>query len=213
MLELLLNSIKILFRKKGRTFLTLSGIMVGVASVIIISSVSICGGTALTNEISSLGVGGLMITQKNEGVPLCENELNAVKSTSYIDYAMPLIFESTEVYIREKKTPVFLWGIDKSGAEVLSLKLYRGRFFNNGDVSSLSKVCLIDSKFAKNYFGTENAVNKKLIINSGGISSETKQPDFSLPMTGSQEYSAFGFSFFTASTASTMTPAMSGPPW
>ena len=48
---------------------------------------------------------------------------------------------------------------------------------------------------------------------STGMAGSTKQPDFALPITGSQEYIAAGFAAFTRATASRMTSPMPSPPW
>ena len=174
MLDLFVNSIKMLFRKKGRTCLTLLGIVIGVASVIIINNISRCGSDAFTNEIDGLGIGGITVTLKNQSASLSDNELDSIKSLSYVDFAMPIVFESTDAYIRDKKSPVYLWGIDKSAKDVISLKLLNGRFFNSGDLSSNSKSCMVDQTFAKNHYGTYNAVGKEVVINSGGRSLKYK---------------------------------------
>ena len=105
---------------------------------------------------------------------MSDNELDSIKSLSYVDFAMPIVFESTDAYIRDKKSPVYLWGIDKSAKDVISLKLLNGRFFNSGDLSSNSKSCMVDQTFAKNHYGTYNAVGKEIVINSGGRSLKYK---------------------------------------
>lgn len=172
MLDMLLNSIKILFRKKGRTLLTLLGIIIGVASVVMINNISRCGNDAFVNEVDSLGMGGLSVTLKKQSAPLSSNELEAIKKLSFVDYAMPLMFEATDAYIRDKKNPVFLWGIDNSAKDVIDLNLLYGRYLNAGDISSNSRSCMIDRTLALSTFGTERAVGKKMLINSGSSGTE-----------------------------------------
>ena len=172
MIDLFSNAVKMLFRKRTRTLLTLFGIMVGVASVIIINNISQCGSSALSSEIDNLGMGGLSIMLKNQSAPLGEEELETIRSLSCVDYAMPLMFESTDAYIKQEKCAVYLWGIDKSAKDMIDLSLIHGRFFNSADISSYSKCCLIDRKLAKERFGTDSVVGKKIIINSGGTGSE-----------------------------------------
>ena len=174
MLDLIINSIKILFRKKGRTILTLSGIAVGVASVIIINNISQCGKTALTSEIDGLGIGGITVSLKKQSAQLSNNELNEIRALSYVDYAMPVMFEATDAYIRDKKSSIYLWGIDRTAKDVIALELEYGRFINTGDISSCSKNCMIDQTLARAYYGTDNVVGKKILINSGGSSSDYK---------------------------------------
>ena len=172
MLDMLVNSIKTLFRAKTRTMLTLFGVAVGVASVIIINNISQCGSTALSDEIDELGMGGLSVMLKNNAAPLSESELKIIDDLSYVDYAMPLMFESTDAYIHEEKSQIYLWGIDRSAKDVINLQLLKGRFFNAGDVSPFAKNCLIDQKLALTRYGTDNVVGKKITLNSGGAGSE-----------------------------------------
>lgn len=169
MLDVLYHSLKVLFRQKTRTLLTLLGIVVGTASVILINNISQCGRNALTGEIDELGMGGLSVMLKNSSASLAHKELQEIQSLSYVENAMPLMFESTDVYIHEERAPIYLWGIDKSAKDVIHLELMDGRFFNTGDVSSYAKTCLIDQKLAVSAYGTDKVVGKKLTINSGGI--------------------------------------------
>ena len=103
MIDMIINSVKMLLRKKGRTFLTLFGIAVGVASVVIINNISSCGSSAFTDEIDGLGMGGLTVSLKNQSATLSDNELETIKLLPYVDDAMPIMFESTDAYIKEKK--------------------------------------------------------------------------------------------------------------
>lgn len=59
--EILVYPIKNLFRKKGRSFLTVLGVAIGVCSVIIINSIGSFGTLAVNNELDSLGMGGLTV--------------------------------------------------------------------------------------------------------------------------------------------------------
>lgn len=174
MLDLITNSIKILFRKKTRTILTILGIVVGVSSVIIINNISRCGSTALTDEIDELGMGGLSIMLKNQSAVLAEDELAAIQKLPYVEYAMPLMFESTEAFIHEEKNSIYLWGIDKSAKDMINLSLVRGRFITSGDISSYAKICVMDQSLAKRCYGTDHVVGKRIRINSGGAGGEYK---------------------------------------
>ena len=57
MFDILKSAIKNLGRKKMRSALTMTGIAIGVASVILISSISECGTSAVNTEMDSLGLG------------------------------------------------------------------------------------------------------------------------------------------------------------
>lgn len=172
MLDIMLSSVKVLLRKKTRSLLTLLGILVGVASVIIINNISRCGHQALTGEIDELGMGGLSVMLKNQNAVLADRQLEAIRQLPCVESAMPLMFESTDAYIHEEKTSVYLWGIDKTAKETVNLQLVHGRFLNNGDIASRDKVCMIDQKLARQCYGTEYVAGKRVRINSDGVSEE-----------------------------------------
>ncbi len=172
MLDIFVCSLRVLLRRKLRTALTLTGIAVGVASVILINNIGQCGRNALTSEIDQLGMGGLSVMLKNQSAPLAAEELDAIQSLSYVEYAMPLMFEATDAYIKGEKSQIYLWGINKDAKDMIDLRLIHGRFLNTGDISSCSRSCIIDEKLARDTYGTDNVVGKKMMINSGGHGSE-----------------------------------------
>ena len=114
MLDIFINTFRVLLRKKGRTLLTLAGIAVGIASVIVINTVSRCGSEAVSGEIDGLGMGGIIISLEKPSARLGSTERELIQSLPYVEYAMPLVFETTDAYIRNEKSEVYLWGIDKS---------------------------------------------------------------------------------------------------
>ncbi len=168
MLEIIWKSLRGFFKNKGRTFLTLLGIAVGVSAVIITMGISSLGKQALGEEIDSLGMGGLAISLNDNDAPLTVDELNEIEEISSVKSAMPLVFETSTVYFHNQSLPVCLFGIDRNAESAISLKLLYGRFFNIGDIASCARVCMVDSKFAVSHYGTDNIIGKKITVNSGG---------------------------------------------
>ncbi|MFQ8601176.1 MAG: ABC transporter permease, partial [Oscillospiraceae bacterium] len=60
MIEILACAIKNLSRKRFRTFLTIAGIAIGVASVVLISTIGDVGKKVINDELDSLGIGSIM---------------------------------------------------------------------------------------------------------------------------------------------------------
>ena len=87
------NGLKNIFRKKLRSLLTISGVMIGVISVIIISSIGDIGKHTINQELDSLGMNGLSIgTDKSvTGKDLAVKELELLKAQSLVYDATPLI--------------------------------------------------------------------------------------------------------------------------
>lgn len=168
MFEIIWKSLRGFLKNKGRTFLTLLGISVGVAAVVITMGISNLGKQALGEEIDSLGMGGLAISLNDNDAPLTVSELNKIEEIASVKSAMPLVFETSTIYFHNQTLPVCLFGIDRNAESAISLKLLNGRFFNIGDIASCSKVCMVDSKFAAANYGTQNIIGKKITINNGG---------------------------------------------
>lgn len=164
MLEIYFRSVKSIFMNKARAFLTFFSIAIGVCAVIITWNIASLGNLALTNEIDGLGMSGLSITTGNTNAPLTGKELEEIKSFSNVVSAMPLVFETTEVYLKNDRKQVYLWGVDYNADKAISVKLINGRFFNSGDISGKTKVCIIDEKFAKE---NHAIIGKNLTIRNG----------------------------------------------
>ncbi len=172
MIELIMKSIRGSFSNFGRMILTLSGIAVGVAAVLITMNIGTFGKTAVNEEIDGLGIGEISVSLKNYDAPLTQNELETIESLSYVESAMPLVFETTNAALNNKQVPIYLWGIDRNADKTISLSLLNGRFFNSGDIAAASRVCIIDSKFALENYGTDNVLGKKMVINNGESSAK-----------------------------------------
>lgn len=172
MLDIFRCAVKNLFRKKGRNILTVSGIAIGVASVIIISNISQCGSMALSKELDSLGINGISISinssTADKNAVLSEDELAVIRSSSLVEQAMPIIMQTTEIFSRGEEEQALLWGIDGSANKVISLNLLYGRFINSGDILNCSHVCMVDETYAKERYGTKNIVGRSISILCNG---------------------------------------------
>lgn len=174
MLDILRCSIRNLGRKKMRTFLTVAGIAIGVASVVIIGNISECGSSAISTELESLGIDGITVTTTlDASAPeLAEKELELIRSVKNVDQAMPLIVQTTEIYARGTQMEALIWGVDSRASRVISLQAVFGRYINNRDVSSQSNVCMIDQNYARSIYHRDNIIGKKISILCGGLVEE-----------------------------------------
>ncbi|MDP4120181.1 MAG: ABC transporter permease [Bacillota bacterium] len=162
-------------RKRGRTLLTMMGIMIGVTSVIIISNISNCGTAAVCNELDGLGMGGIDISTNANGYntpELSADELGIVRSVKGVKKAMPLMVINSKVDYRGISSDSIVWGVDSSAKSIVSLNLLYGRFINDMDVNLSSKVCMVDQEFARNVYHRDNIVGKKISISSDQLNDQ-----------------------------------------
>lgn len=149
--------------------MTILGIAIGVASVMIIGNISQCGTDALTGELDSLGLGGLTITTSTESrdVYLKENELTLIKKVDQVEQVSPILVASTDVFVRQSETNALLWGIDSKASQIISLQAVHGRLLNGRDISTRANVCLVDEAFAKSAYFRTNIVGKSISVLCG----------------------------------------------
>ncbi len=167
-----MGSIKNILRKKMRSILTITGISIGVLSVVIISIIGDMGKVALNTELNSMGIGGICIraTNGSGNIKLSEKELSAVQENSNVQAATPLMTSISYVKVRSKSAQCLVWGIDSNAKDIVSLELRYGRLINKLDVMKNEKVCIVDEAFAKDRYKRTNIVGKKVSIDFKGKS-------------------------------------------
>lgn len=156
-----------LIRKKLRSFLTMLGVIIGVASVI--TMVSLTQGTAqdITENIKSLGSNliAVNITQRGFLQPFTYEEAINLTEIPYINKASPVSNTRQSVIYRGKSYEnVNIVGTNESYLEIRNLKIQSGRFFSEEDVKLRRNVAVIGSTVAKELFGNENPLGKEVRI-------------------------------------------------
>ncbi len=176
MVDYIKSAFQNLSRKRVRTTLTILGIAIGVASVIIIGNISQCGTNALSTELDALGLSGLSISSSPDvgSITLNENDLNIIKKCDQVEQAAPIMMERTDVSTRKLNLKALVWGIDTNTSQIISINLLYGRLFSNEDVSTCANVCLVDEAFSKNAYSRSNIIGKNISILCGGTQESFK---------------------------------------
>ena len=159
-----------LFRKKFRAFLTIFSISIGVASILVIGMVSSVGKDAIENELDSLGINGISVSAVQAGVELDANDLELIRSLSFVENAMPIVASSGAARFGAQTNEAFFWGIDSGADQVISLEIKYGRAIDKADVLKCDHVCLVDSGTAKSLFKRENIVGSQVSVAINGVS-------------------------------------------
>ena len=173
MVDILRCAWKSLSRKWTRTLLTVSGIMVGVTMVVIVSAISDAGKVAVNAELDNMGMNGLSVSA-NSGVQsgLTMENLEVIREQAGVESAMPLIIEYSTTILREANDNSLICGIDAGAKQVISLNLLYGRLIAPGDVKACAQVCMVDETVAKAAYGRENIVGKTLTVQYNGVAEE-----------------------------------------
>lgn len=173
MLDCVKNRLADLLRNKLRSFLTIGGIVIGVLSVVVISTIGEIGKDTINKQLVNMGMDSVIISgAKSNETGLSEQDLSAVKEVSAVKNAMPLLYIMSETTILNSVEECMLWGINEDADNVIQLEPVYGRLINKGDVLSNAKVCIIDEKVAKDNYKRANIVGKTIALNINGRSED-----------------------------------------
>lgn len=163
MKDILSLCMKNLFRKGFRTACTVVGISIGVACVLLISTISSAGTIAVGNELDSLGLSGISVVGADENT-LRKSDLQLIEELRGVDAAMPVLTLFADISTANSTVKTVLWGIDGAARDVVSVKVIHGREITRADVENSEEVCCIDETAAKKLFGRSNAVGKSISV-------------------------------------------------
>ncbi|MDD4610228.1 MAG: ABC transporter permease, partial [Bacteroidaceae bacterium] len=166
----LICSFRNLGRKRIRSFLTISGIAIGVASVVVIGSIGEIGKDTINRELSSLGLGSVTIStdKKFTNIKMTEEDLALIRKTPCVRSATPIVVDYSSVRMRGLVANTVLWGLDNTNSQIISLAPKYGRMLNQTDLVSAANVCVVDTNMAKLFYHRENIVGKYLDAMIGG---------------------------------------------
>lgn len=171
-MELIKNALRQLFRKRGRTLLTVGGIAVGVMMVSIVTVIGSIGRAFVDEELDSMGVSGLSVMAMTNDTLLSEQVLQEIRELSEVSTAMPLMLEITGISTPRGSSESVLCGIDAGAGQVISLTLCHGRMISAGDVAACSPVCMLDEAAAKAAYGRTNVVGKTITVHVGDLTED-----------------------------------------
>ncbi len=151
---------------RTRTLLMLLAMAIGVASVIIFTSLGEGAKRYVTREFSSLGTNLLIIlpgrSETTGGPPpllgqnprdLTLEDAIALTRSSHIKYVAPITVGSAPVAYKEKNREVIILGSTPNIFEVRQLSTAQGEFLPPGDPSIGAAVCVLGFKLKKELFG------------------------------------------------------------
>ena len=172
MLEDFLNSIQNFKRNKTRTFLSLLGVIIGVAAVIIITSM----GESSTKQVQdTFGTNGLDIVEIRSGFmrrnrdsitlvfdeSFRENLFDGVKDIKKIWYKNSL---SATLSVGEVSASVSCTAIEYGYLEMYGFQLEEGKFFSVSDVEEGMQKIILNHDMAEQLFPDGNVLGQKIML-------------------------------------------------
>src|SRR3954454_23096277 len=171
-------ALKSLRANKMRSFLTMLGIIIGVASVIAMVAIGAGAQTKVAEQIRSLGANVLMVipgaareggVRKESGTrhTLTESDERDIATHLHmIQAAAPSVRGTAQVVRGAKNWNTIVNGTTADYFIIRDWLLNSGRHFSKGEEEGAGKVALIGATIAKELFGTDKPVGEQIRISS-----------------------------------------------
>ncbi len=157
---------------KLRAFLTMLGVVIGSACIVLVVTVALTGRRFVITQIESVGsnlVWAEYVRQPHQATSLSA-ELN-VDDLRAIKEGIPEVREVAgtreipmTVVVSGVERPVTLVGVTEGFQAIRNLIILRGRFFDTDDMQARSKVCLITKDLADRVFPSEDPIAKTIRV-------------------------------------------------
>ncbi len=176
------NLIKISFRalsnNKMRAFLTMLGIIIGVASVITMLAIGQGSKESIRSQISEMGSNMIMIqpgADMRGGVRQSSDAMQTLKLEDYVDIrdnnpyisaCSPSVSSGGQFIFGANNYPGSISGVNADYLEIRKLNVDNGSVFTDQQISAAAKVCVVGQTVIKNLFPNgENPIGKVIRFN------------------------------------------------
>jgi putative ABC transport system permease protein len=164
-----------LLRNKLRAFLTMLGIIIGVASVITMVAIGQGSKQSIRDQLSTMGSnmitlrpssnttvgGGARLGASSLQTLTVEDAKAIAAQAQYITNVSPAVTTSGQAINAALNWPTSMQGISPGYLDIRQWKLKSGTNFTDEDVKTANKVCLIGQTIVENIFGSgEDPVGK-----------------------------------------------------
>jgi len=170
----LLLALREIRRNLMRSSLTILGIVIGVASVIIMVNLGSGATVQVAQQISSLGSNLLMVRtgqhlgfgQRSEAEPFDMVDAETLgREIGGVAGVAPIASEAITAIYGNRNWSTTVTGSDNSFLPVGNWSLEKGREFSDSELRSGAAVCMLGATVRKEVFGSQNPLGEKLRLN------------------------------------------------
>jgi putative ABC transport system permease protein len=157
-------ALRALSNNKLRTFLTALGIIIGVASVIIMLAIGQGSKKSIQGQIAEMGSNMIMVHPGEEmkgGVKQDKSSMetlklndyeNIIAQTKYVATVSPEVSSSGQFIYSNNNYKASIQGVSQEYLNIRQLQVESGEMFSKQDIKSNTKVCVIGKTIVKNLF-------------------------------------------------------------
>ena len=158
---------------KGRSFLTMLGIIIGIASVIAIVSVGEGTKNQMNSEIDDIGGGQIAISVSDEAQTdeewITADDVEAIRTVDGIEGVNVSDSFSGETTTGKGNFSLMLTGEGPDAKLLNNATMKQGVYFGEKEVQEAKNVCVLSDADAKRLFGTDDVVGMTVDVNCYGL--------------------------------------------
>lgn len=158
-------------RAKGRSLLTVLGILIGVAAVVVVTALGTGVREKVAGEIRSLGSNAIFVWGKWNhpsgarrqlvGGRLTEGDARAIlQEATSVSRVVPFLSAQAQVVAGDRNVPTAIVGTSRGYLDVRGYHVARGDMFTEADEKLKSKVCVLGDTVRKGLFGSQDALGQ-----------------------------------------------------
>ena len=153
---------------KGRSFLTMLGIIIGIASVIAIVSIGEGTKNQMNSEIDGIGGGQIAVSVSNDAITESEfitaEDVQAVREIDTIEGVNVSESYDGETVTGKGNFSIMLTAEGPDAKLLNNSEMKYGNYFGENEIEEGKNVCVISDAAAKRLFGTDDVVGMNLDI-------------------------------------------------
>jgi putative ABC transport system permease protein len=167
--EIVSVAVQNLFREGVRTFLTLIGVIIGIAAIVSLLSIGNGLNNAVEQQFEQLGSNTILIIPGSaqlgfSRIKLSESDISSIENVSGIDSVVPIYSKSAIFSYNGEKVNVSVNAVDAKKSVIFDgtgfMEVEEGRMLENNDSGGI----LIGSNIAKDFFDREIHTKKKVLL-------------------------------------------------
>ena len=144
---------------KVRAALTMLGVMIGSAAIVLVVTIGIIGKTYVMSLIEGIGTNLVYATLDRSGHPTAQdemtiNDLEAIRTQlPYVSAVAGVLDRPAYIYADSRSLRVSLVGVTEDFQPIRKLRILKGRYFDTEDLSSRDHVCVVSRQLNEDVFG------------------------------------------------------------
>lgn len=148
---------------KMRAGLTMLGMVIGTASIILVVTIALTGRDYILQQIQGVGsnliylyyeAGGTVSGSKTLSDDLTLNDLKAIQTLPSVGTATAIVVNHDRLMLDGREREISVIGTTPEYFRVRNLRILSGRFFDESDDRYFNKVCILTEDLARKLFGT-----------------------------------------------------------